>query len=244
MGIRVIVLIVFFCSIGCQQEEIKIYLAGDSTISEKRLDKRPETGWGEKLSDFLNQNVTVKNHAENGRSTRTFIEEGRWQNILDSLNKGDYVFIQFGHNDQPKWKDESYTPPDQYKNNLIYFVKSTRDKEATPILLTPVVRRRFNAEEEFFDTHEEYPDIVREVASSENVTLIDAEIQTRNLLKELGAKKSKELFLILEPGKYENYPNELEDNTHFSDYGAKTIAGLVVEEIKNLNIDLENYLID
>ncbi len=240
--IAFLLILLFTC--GCQQEEIKIYLAGDSTMSQKRQEKRPETGWGEKFSAFFNTNVIVENHAENGASTRTFIEEGRWQNILDSLKAGDYVLIQFGHNDQPKWKVDKCTTPEQYKKNLTYFVKSVYQKEAIPVLLTPVARRRFNSEGEFYDTHAEYPDIVRKVASLENVTFIDANILTNNLLTELGSEKSKDLFLILKPGEHINYPDGSDDNTHSSDYGARTNAKLIVEKIKEVDLDLKDYIIE
>ena len=110
---------------------------------------------------------------QNGRSTRTFISEGRWQTIVDALKPGDYVFIQFGHNDESKEKVDRYTPPADYRNNLIKFVSEVRAKKATPVLLTPVRRRRFDKDGRLQDTHGEYPDIVRSVATEYRVVLID-----------------------------------------------------------------------
>ena len=235
------VLLIFVCGYE-QNENPVIYLAGDSTIAEKLEEKRPETGWGEKLNLYLHENIKIDNRAKNGRSTRTFISEDRWQSIIDTLKPGDFVFIQFGHNDQSKEKVDRYTAPEDFKNNLKKFVNETRDKNATPILITPVVRRRFNDSGDFYDVHGEYPNLVRSVAAELNVPLIDLHRKSESLLKELGEENSKKLFLILEPGKYKNYPDGLDDNTHFSDYGAEIIAGLVAEGIKELEIDLKNYL--
>src|SRR6185295_9078933 len=123
------------------QEPITVYLAGDSTMAKKLPEKRPETGWGESLQGFFKSDrVVVENHAQNGRSTRSFIAEKRWQAIVDKLKKGDYVFIQFGHNDESKEKLDRYTPPDDYRRNLLKFVNEVREKKAIPILLTPVMR--------------------------------------------------------------------------------------------------------
>src|SRR6185436_4636071 len=143
-------------------------------MAQKLPTKRPETGWGEALQQyFRDDKVKVENHAQNGRSTRTFISEGRWQAIVDKLRKGDYVLIQFGHNDESKDKVDRYTPPEDYRRNLINFIKDVRAKRATPILLTPVMRRRFDKDGKFYDTHGEYPDIVRQVAAEQKVDLID-----------------------------------------------------------------------
>src|SRR5512139_1505791 len=140
---------VFFQS----QEPVTIFLAGDSTMAAKRSEKRPETGWGECLQQFFDStSVIVENHAKNGRSTRTFIAESLWQAIVDSLKSGDYVFIQFGHNDKSQQKPERYSSPEDFRENLKRFVRDVRDKKAIPVLLTPVVRRRFNARGEFYDT--------------------------------------------------------------------------------------------
>src|SRR2546430_17633556 len=127
------------------QKPITIYLAGDSTMAQKLPAKRPETGWGEMLSKFFQEGtVIIDNRAQNGRSTRTFISEGRWQTIVDALKPGDYVFIQFGNNDESKEKVDRYTPPADYRNNLIKFISEVRAKKASPVLLNPVRRCRFD----------------------------------------------------------------------------------------------------
>ena len=160
----VLILLLMFSGIASAQGSITVYLAGDSTMAHKLPEKRPETGWGEALPEFFNGNrVRFENHAQNGRSTRSFIEEKRWQAIVDKLKKGDYVFIQFGHNDESKDKGDRYTPPADYRRNLIRFVDDVREKKAIPVLLTPVMRRRFDKDGNFVDSHGEYPDIVRAI---------------------------------------------------------------------------------
>ena len=164
---------------------ITVYLAGDSTMAEKLPEKRPETGWGEALQSFFDNNkVQIENHAKNGRSTRTFIEENLWQAIIDKVKKGDYVFIEFGHNDAAKDRTERYTPPEDYRKNLIRFITEVRQKDAIPVLLTPVMRRRFDKDGNFQDSHGEYPDIVRAVAVEKKVALIDMHRRSETVLKQ------------------------------------------------------------
>ena len=162
----ILMIILFSATAFAQHTPITIFLAGDSTMATKQPEKRPETGWGEMLGQhFKNGTVRIENRAMNGRSTKTFISEGRWQEIIDDLKKGDFVFVQFGHNDESKDKGERYTPPEDYKKNLVRFVEEVRAKGGNPVLLTPVMRRRFDQDGKFYDTHGEYPGIVRVVAN-------------------------------------------------------------------------------
>lgn len=220
-----VLLIVALIGAFTSEEPTTIFLAGDSTMAEKRDDRRPETGWGEAFADlFAGSSFRVANHARNGRSTRSFIEEGRWQALVDELGPGDYVLIQFGHNDSSENKPDRYTEPDEYRANVIRFVEEVRGHNARPVLLTPVVRRRFDEQGQFYDSHGEYPDIVRAVAEEHDVPLIDLERQTRRLLLAKGEAESKALFLHLAPGEHPNYPEGLEDDTHFSPLGARLVA--------------------
>ena len=231
---------VFDCAAS---QPIRLFLAGDSTMAEKLAEKRPETGWGEMLQAWFPDNdVLVVNHAKNGRSTRTFINEGRWKALLSAVSPGDQVFIQFGHNDQAKSKPERYTPPDAFKANLGRFVSEVRERQATPVLLTPVVRRRFDENGAFYDSHGIYPDLVREVAGSTGATLIDLHASSMAFLKAYGAERSKELFLWLAPGDSANYPDGLEDNTHFSPQGARVMASLVMQGIVKELPSLARYV--
>src|SRR6476661_5420381 len=132
--------VVVLASIGARARPITVWLAGDSTMAQKQPDKRPETGWGEALQPcFDSSQVRIANRAMNGRSTRSFVAEGRWQAIVDSLTAGDYVFIQFGHNDE-KVGTGNYSSPDDYRRNLEQFVDEVKAKQAQPVLFTPVVR--------------------------------------------------------------------------------------------------------
>lgn len=220
------------------KKKIKVWLAGDSTMSVKEIRAYPETGWGMPFEYFFDSTVTVDNRAKNGRSTKTFISEGLWQGIIENLQEGDYVFIQFGHNDEVKEKVERYTTPEEYKNNLVKFVSETRRKKANPILLTPVTRRRFDAAGRIQETHELYSKLVREVAAQQNVPLIDLDKKSQRLLQQFGVENSKLLFLQLKPGEHPNYPGGKDDNTHFNELGARLVAQLVLAEIKTLNLEL------
>jgi lysophospholipase L1-like esterase len=225
------------------KEPITIYLAGDSTMARKLPEKRPETGWGEALQKYFKEDeVRVENHAQNGRSTRTFITEKRWQAIIDKLKKGDYVFIQFAHNDQSKEKVDRYTPPEDYRRNLTNFIAEVRAKKAIPVLLTPAMRRRFDKDGNFYDTHGEYPDIARAVATANKVALIDMHSQSETVIKQYGVAGSKTLFLQLAAGENPNYPNGIEDNTHFSPLGAETMARLAVAAIREQKLGLAKHL--
>jgi lysophospholipase L1-like esterase len=227
----------------CDDPPITLYLAGDSTMAAKLPEKRPETGWGEELASCLaSTTVRVENRAKNGRSTRTFLEEGLWGAITDSLRAGDVVFIQFGHNDESKDKVDRYTSPDVYRANLERFVDETRARGATPVLLTPVVRRRFDAAGNVLDTHGEYPGIVRAVAAERRVELIDMHRESARLLARYGPDSSRTLFLQLEPGMNANYPAGVHDNTHFSPRGARAMAALVVEALRGSTLPLARRL--
>jgi lysophospholipase L1-like esterase len=219
-----------------------IYLIGDSTMSIKETKAYPETGWGMPFATFLDSSIVVENHAKNGRSTRTFISENRWQPIVDKLNEGDYVFIQFGHNDESKEKTDRYTTPDEYKKNLSKFIDESKAKKAIPILFTPVSRRKFK-EGVAQETHIEYSALARQVAKDKTVSFIDLDKKSIELLQKFGEEKSKLLFLQLEPGVHPNYPEGKTDNTHFNELGAREIAQLVLSEIRNLKLELADRII-
>ena len=223
-------------------KKIKIYLIGDSTMSIKEVKAYPETGWGMPFAYFFDSSITVDNRAKNGRSTRTFINENLWQPVVENLKEGDYVFIQFGHNDESKEKTDRYTTPEEYRNNLIKFITETRIKKAIPVLLTPVSRRNFDASGNIKETHAVYSKLVEEVASELKVPLIDLDAKSRMLFQKLGTENSKMLFNQLEPGEHPNYPQGISDNTHFNELGARKIAELVLQGIKELHLDLENHI--
>lgn len=222
--------------------KITVYLIGDSTMSIKQMKSYPETGWGMPFVYFFDESVTVDNRAMNGRSTRTFIEEKRWQPVADNLHEGDYVLIQFGHNDEVPTK-KSYTTEAEFRANLIRFITESRDKKATPVLITPVARRQFDAAGKIQDTHAVYANLVRNVATEYKTPFIDLNKQSQELLQTVGVENSKLLFLQLAPGEHPNYPEGKEDNTHFNELGARKMAELVLANIKSLQLDLANRLV-
>lgn len=237
-----LILLLFMLSAYHPADTITVYLVGDSTMSEKEAKAYPETGWGMPFRYFFDETVVVENHARNGRSTRTFITEGRWKAVAGKLKAGDYVFIQFGHNDESKEKTDRYTPPDDYKRNLIRFIDESRAKGATPIVLTPVARRRFDDQGSVRESHPEYSPLVHEVAKQRNVPLIDLDKRSQALYQQFGMENSKLLFLQLKPGEHPNYPDGKDDNTHFNELGARLIAQIVLEEIQNLKLELANRI--
>lgn len=241
---KVIILIsmLLLTSFAQQPKKVTVYLIGDSTIADKAPDKFPETGWGSPFKTFFDSSVVVENRAKNGRSTRTFIAENLWAPIEGSLQEGDYVFIQFGHNDEAKEKTDRYTTPEEYKQNLIKFITETRNKKAIPVLLTPVTRRRFE-EGKIQETHKAYSKLVEEVALQQNVAFIDLDTKSRSLLQDLGEEASKLLFLQLQPGEHPNYPEGKVDNTHFSELGARKMAQLVLAEIVALRLSLADRIV-
>lgn len=241
LGITLLILAISG-SAASQKRPVTVFLTGDSTCAKKQPDKRPETGWGEMFQPLFDEKkVVIDNRAMNGRSTRTFLSEGRWQAVIDALRPGDYVFIQFGHNDQAKERVERFTPPEDFKNNLRRFVSEVRAKKANPVLLTPVMRRRFDKDGKFHDSHREYPGLTRSVAEELDVSLLDQHKKTEALLVRYGPEKSRELFLQLKEGEHPNYPKGIDYNTHFSSRGAEEVARLVIEEIANKKLKLRKY---
>ncbi|HEV7332775.1 MAG TPA: alpha/beta hydrolase fold domain-containing protein [Flavisolibacter sp.] len=227
------------------KKKIKVYLIGDSTMCEYEPQRAPLTGWGMPFQYFFDSSVTIANHARGGRSTRTFLSENRWQPIADNLQEGDYVLMQFGHNDEAKeerYKDR-YTPVPDYKANLAKFITETRAKKAIPVLITPVTRMRFQDGKQV-ETHTEYTAAVFEVGKGNGVPVVDLDKMSRELLNELGPQLAKHLFMQLEPGEHPAYPEGLNDNTHFNAYGARRMAQLVLTGLKQQNIDLAERIVN
>ena len=222
---------------------ITVYIAGDSTAAHKDANKRPETGWGEMLQQYFRAGeVRIANRALNGRSTKSFVSEGHWRAITDSLTAGDYVLIQFGHNDESPDKGDRYSPPDEFKANLARMVREVREKNAIPVLLTPVYRRKFDAAGDLEDTHGVYPELTRSVATALKVPLIDMHRGSAEVIASLGVDSSAKLFLQLEKGENPNYPEGVHDNTHFRPLGAELMARIAVDGIRAVLPDLAAHL--
>ncbi|MBX2843740.1 MAG: rhamnogalacturonan acetylesterase [Flammeovirgaceae bacterium] len=244
-SLRVLLFVVVFILVGfdfIQKDETVVYLIGDSTCADKAPEAFPEMGWGTPFKTFFNETVRVENRAKNGRSTKSFLEEGRWKKVHQTLKEGDYVFIQFGHNDEVESKVGRYTTPEEFKANLKKYVMESREKKAFPILLTPVSRRSFE-NGELTDTHKHYAQLVREVAQKEHVPMIDMTQKSMELIQEWGVNNSQLLFHHLEPGEHPNYPNGRKDNTHFNELGARKMSQIVLKGIYELDIPLEDQIV-
>lgn len=230
---------------NCMAQQTTIYAIGDSTMADKKNpDENPEHGWVQVLPQFFNADVKIDNRAVNGRSTRSFINENRWDSIRNYLKKGDYVFIQFGHNDEKINDPKRYTNPHtSYRNNLIRFVLETREKGAIPVLFSSIVRRNFNEVGTLVDTHGAYPMETRLVALEYNVPFIDLQYLTEKLEESYGVEGSKELHLHFEPGENPYYKEGKEDDTHLSEFGATEVAKLAVQELKEHVPILETLMV-
>jgi lysophospholipase L1-like esterase len=241
----VVVLIALMSFSLAPPKHIKIYLIGDSTMCLYKAPQFPITGWGMPFANYFDASVTIDNRAKGGRSTRTFLAEKRWQPVADSLQAGDYVLMQFGHNDEakePQFADR-YTPVEDYKINLLKFITETRSKNAIPVLITPVSRRNFDSVGHIKETHLEYSNAVRSIGAEYRVPVIDLDEKSREVLEQLGPENSKLLFMQLEPGENPNYPDGKKDNTHFNEFGARRMAELVLSEIKRLNLELAERIV-
>lgn len=224
------------------ENKIRVWMIGDSTMSDYHPARGPITGWGTPFKVFFDSTVQVENRARGGRSTRTFISEQRWQPIADSLAPGDYVLIQFGHNDEakePQYADR-YTPLADYIINLTKFISETRAKKAKPVLITPVSRMRFDSAGNTVATHTEYTRAVITVGKKLNVPVIDLDSLSRGLYQHLGPEKTSLLFLQYKPGQEPLYPNGVNDHTHFNEWGARQIAQLVLHNLHKQHIPLAN----
>jgi beta-xylosidase/pectin methylesterase-like acyl-CoA thioesterase/lysophospholipase L1-like esterase len=220
-----------------------LVLAGDSTMADKPNLALPERGWGQLFRELVRPPLRLDNRAVNGRSTKSFRDLGHWDAVLESLSPGDWVVIQFGHNDEKSEDPARFTDPDgEYRANLQRFVRETRARGAHPVLATSVVRRRFDEAGTFYDSHGEYPRVVREVAAEEGVSLLEMEDATRDLVQRFGAGGSRSLYLHFEPGEHPQLPDGLSDDTHFSEFGARLVAGQAAREMARLHLPIVRYL--
>lgn len=232
------------CNALAQTNPITIHMIGDSTMANKPvIPANPERGWGQMLPLYFKDNVRVANHAQNGRSSKSFIAEGRWDQVRAALKPGDFVIIQFGHNDEKTDSVERGTAPfGEYSTNLVRIIRETREHKATPILCTPVARRKFDGKGNLTDTHGDYPKAVRAVAEAQQVPLLDLGKATGKLLQQLGPENSKRMFDWIPAGEFSPTSEKMEDNTHFNAYGASRVCDLTVEEIETQVPELTVYL--
>ena len=244
-----------------------IFVIGDSTAAKKDLSTgSPERGWAMALQDYFDSTyIRVDNHAVNGRSSKSFIDEGRWDKVLSLIRPGDYVIIQFGHNDEKPKADRHTDPGSTFDYNLAKFVRETREKGGIPIIMNPVVRRNFatkavkNDDDEalrnttfadgakisegdsLIDTHKLYAVAPRDVARRMNAHFVDANQITHDLEQSLGVEGSKKLHMWYKPGEHPALPQGRQDNTHYNIYGAHVVAGLLSDALVKEIPVLEKY---
>jgi len=233
------------CALPLADKKTKVWLIGDSTMCTYDASRAPLAGWGMPFVYFFDSSIAIDNRAKGGRSTRTFLSEGKWKPIADSMQPGDYVLMQFGHNDEAKeerYKDR-YTTVADYKINLNRFIAETRARQAHPVLITPVTRMRFDKAGNMEETHKEYSAAVWEVGAATKTPVIDLDKKSRELLQQLGPQNAKLLFMQLDSLEHPNYPSGSRDNTHFNEYGARLMAQLVLSEIKQLKLGLADRIV-
>ncbi|MFJ7295074.1 rhamnogalacturonan acetylesterase [Streptomyces collinus] len=201
-----------------------LYIAGDSTAAQKYANAAPETGWGMAVPFFLHSSrLAVSNHAVNGRSSKSFVDEGRLKGILSVIRPGDFLLVQFAHNDEKAEDPTRYTEPwSTYQEYLRMYLDGARARGARPVLATSVERRRFDAAGKALPTHGEYPAAMRALAAEERVALLDIQALSLALWQRLGVEETK---------KYFNWTATEQDNTHFNPPGAIEVARLVTREL-------------
>ncbi len=222
-----------FCACQSKTEPTNIWMIGDSTMAWKKPSRAPESGWGEGLKTFIKETATIHNHAASGRSTLSFINEGRWQVVLDSLKKGDFLVIQFGHNDEkpdPKLHTE---PFGSFKINLIRFITEARSKGVQPIVCSSVVRRHFTEDGKLEDTHGDYIPAAKEAATQTNTPYVDMKALSKDLVLRMGPDYSKAIY---------NFSSRKQDSTHPNERGAMVIAYLFAKEVATKQLPLAKYL--
>jgi lysophospholipase L1-like esterase len=240
---------------GASQTTLTIYTIGDSTMSIYDSTKDWRVGWAQQLPKFFNSSVTIVDAASSGRSSKSFITEGKWTVVLNKVTTGDYVFIQFAHNDEKDDTSKHTDPWTTYSANLIKFISETRAKGGIPVLCTPIVRRYFTSATPYTitasgmhnistgDSIGNYPKAMRSVAAQYNVPLIDLTLKTKELVESYGPDSSKKIYNYIAAGVTSLYPDGNTDDTHLNAFGATKVAGLAIIGLQELNSPLTIYLL-
>jgi lysophospholipase L1-like esterase len=222
-------------------DAVTVYLAGDSTVVDQ--DKEPWAAWGQMLPRFFKPGVAIANHAESGETLKAFEAERRLEKILDTIKSGDYLFIQFAHNDQKvgaSHVDASTT----YKEYLKRYINAVRAKGAIPVLVTSMNRRTFDSDGKITNSLGDYPEAMRQTAKEEGVALIDLNAMSKLFYEALGPERSKKAFVQYPAGTFPGQDRALKDDTHFNAYGAYELARCVVEGIKSSKLGIAKFLVD
>jgi len=222
------------------EDVITIYLAGNSTVVDQ--DDDPWASWGQMFPRFLKPGIVVANHAESGLSFGSFISGNRLKKVLSTMKPGDYLLMEFGHNDM-KEKGPDDGAFKSYTERMKLFVTETRKKGGIPVIISPANRRTFDDNGKITNSLGDYPDAGRKVAKELNVAFIDLNAMTKTLYEALGPENSKKAFVIYPANSFAGEPNALNDNTHFNSYGAYELAKCIIEGIKANNLGIKKYLI-
>ncbi len=230
---------------AARRKPVTLFLVGDSTMADKeKLVESPERGWGQLFPTYLDSTkVVVANYARNGRSTHSFITEGRWNMVLDRLSKGDIVIIQFGHNDTKRSDPNRFASITDYRSNLLRMVKETKAKGAIPVLATSIARRKYDHNGVPVQAHGGYVEAMRDVARFTGVTLLDMNAATTQWLQDMGVEQTKKYFMHVEPGIYSGIPDGKKDNTHLQENGALQVGRIAYDLIQQSDCQaLKNVL--
>ena len=217
---------------------VKIFLAGDSTVQTYDESYVPQCGWGQVISRYFTEDVTFVNKSIGGRSSRSFFNEGRLDVILDEIGSGDYLFIQFGHNDATIQRPERYVDGVGFKMYLEKYIDGAMEKNATPVLITPMGRYSLDSDNKFITDFKIYVQAMKEVALDKSVALIDLCTKSLDLFNEVGLEGTKKFFMMLPPDVYPKFKEGLDDHTHFQEKGAIELAKLVAEGVKESNLPI------
>ena len=221
----------------------RIFWAGDSTVKQNDYTSYPQTGIGQGLPLYLKKEIILVNRAENGRSTKSFIDEGRLSQIEQEIQEGDFLFIQFGHNDEKPDVERHTDPFTTYQANLETFVNVAMNKKAHPLFITSLYRRIFDDRGQLIEnTHLDYPMAMIELGNKLNVPVIDLCELSKSLIQQTGMEQTKEWFMNLPSGRYPNYPEGKSDNSHLQYEGAVLFAGLIAKELHKLGGIFEELL--
>ena len=220
-------------------DAITVFLCGNSTVVDQ--DNEPWGSWGQMIPAFFNDKVCIANYAESGESSNTFIAAKRLKKALTFMKPGDYIFVEFGHNDE-KQKGNDKGPYKHFTKSLKQYIDEARKRGAHPVLVTPTQRRHFDEKGVLKHTHGEYPQAVKDLAKKEGVPVIDLTEMTTYLYYALGVEGSKKALVHYSAGTFEGQTVDFADDTHFNPYGAYQIAKCVIEGIIKNNIPLKNYL--
>lgn len=248
------------------KKQTTVFVIGDSTAAEKKDPAiHPERGWGMMLQGFFDEDILVRNHAVNGRSSKSFMNEGRWQKVLNEINPGDYVVIQFGHNDEKTGADRHTDPGSTFDAYLTQYVNETRARGGIPVLMNSVVRLNFFRQvdttvddeslrnttysdetinsDTLVDTHGAYRDVPRQLAKTLGVAFVDANQITHDLEQSMGVIGSRKLHMWYKPGEVASIPEGRHDNTHYNVYGARRVAALLSEALAKVVPALATHVV-